>query len=67
MCFYFLHLKLKIQICLGPQNDECDRWHESESPRSREPEPGCETAPTRHPTLDLDARGGWAKRAPNGC
>ena len=44
MCFYFLHLKLKIQICLGPQNDECDRWHESESPRSREPEPGCETA-----------------------
>ena len=61
MCFYFLHLKLKIQICLGPQNDECDRWHESESPRSREPEPG--TAPT----LDLDARGGWAKRAPNGC
>ena len=46
MCFYFLHLKLKIQICLGPQNDECDRWHESESPRSREPEPGCETAPT---------------------
>ena len=46
-----------MQICLGPQNDECDRWHESESPRSREPEPGCETAPTRHPTLDLDARG----------
>ena len=40
MCFYFLHLKLKIQICLGPQNDECDRWHELESPRSREPEPG---------------------------
>ena len=63
MCFYFLHLKLKIQIRLGPQNDECDRWHESELPRSREPEPGCETAPT----LDLDARGGWAKRAPNGC
>lgn len=40
MCFYFLHLKLKIQIRLGPQNDECDRWHELESPRSREPEPG---------------------------
>ena len=46
MCFYFLHLKLKIQISLGLQNDEGDRWHESESPRSREPEPGCETAGT---------------------
>ena len=40
MCFYFLHLKLKIQICLGPQNDECDRWHESESPAPENPNPG---------------------------
>ena len=67
MCFYFLHLKLKIQICLGPQNDECDRWHELESPRSREPEPGRVRDGMPAPTLDLDARGGWAKRAPNGC
>ena len=55
MCFYFLHLKLKIQICLGPQNDECDRWHESESPRSREPEPGCETA-CRHRRCEVGGR-----------
>ena len=40
MCFYFLHLKLKIQICPGPQNDECDRWHESESPAPENPNPG---------------------------
>ena len=56
MCFYFLHLKLKIQICLGPQNDECDRWHESESPRSREPEPG--TAPTRRRWISTREVGG---------
>ena len=50
MCFYFLHLKLKIQICLGPQNDECDRWHESESPAPENPNPG------QHRRVDAGSR-----------